>query len=333
VANLNIRNRAQKPFTPNSRIVFGLNLGGKIRRGSLIITGPIVVSAGTTSGTKQGDGGPLNLLQHLYVRATPANGSRYMGGNIVDADPRDLITNAIWQRSGKKFINLSGGTLGDGAAATYQVYLEIPIYFADASQKNSVSTALNTDPGVYQSVQVEVLTGSLAACFTGNDRTVDYSGLLIEWKDDRVALPGDTLELFQENHVLQIAATNKRMIDPSMPQDGSFMSWQITSQLDVAATLSDNLLNQVVIDGPTIDYNLYANDIRQSMLDDEWLDPAQDGTGMHLIDFTDGAVQANTVPAGSIDLYYDVNNVSGANLDTLSVFTRRVYAPAPAKAA
>ena len=111
------------------------------------------------------------------------------------------------------------------------------------------------------------------------------------------------------------------------------MSWQITSQLDVAATLSDNLLNQVVIDGPTIDYNLYANDIRQSMLDDEWLDPAQDGTGMHLIDFTDGAVQANTVPAGSIDLYYDVNNVSGANLDTLSVFTRRVYAPAPAKAA
>jgi len=331
--NLNIINRGQKSFSPRSRMVLGIDLGGKIRRGSIILQGPIVVSGGTTSGTAVGDGGPLNLIQHVYIRATPDAGSRYVGGNLVDADSRDLITNAIWQRSGKKYINLRGGTLGGGAAATYQVYLEIPIYWADASQKNGVATALNTDPGSYKSLQLELLTGDLAACFPGNDRTVDWSGLLVQWKDDRVALGYDTLELFQENHRLQIPATNKRMLDPAMPQDGSFMSWQFTSEVNTALALGDTLLNRVVIDGTTIKFDCFADDIRQAMIDDEWLDPSQDGTGMHLVDFTDGVVQANSVPAATFNSYLDVNNVSGANLDTISVFTRRVFAPAPAKAA
>ena len=333
--NLNIRNQRQKPFAPNARIPLGVDLGGKVRRGCVILQGNVVVSGGSTSGTAVGDGDATGLIKHIYLRCIPEGGSRYQGGNLVDCDVRDLMKNAVWQRSGKAFGSLRGGTLGSGAAATYAVYASIPIYFADATQKNSVTTSLNTDPGVYSDIQIEVLTGDLTSVFSGNDRTVDWSGLQVQWKDDRAAIAGDTLELYQENHILQIAATNKRLVDESMPKDGSFLSWQFMSQLNggAAATLSDALLNKLVIKGPTIDLDLFADDIRQAMLDDEWLDPSQDGVGLHLIDFTDGVLQANTVPANTFGSYLDVNSVSGASLDWVSVMTRRVFAPAPAKAA
>lgn len=330
MANLNAKNRLVKPFVPNSKIIFTLPLGGKIRKGSVILAGNVNVTAGTTSGTAYGEGGPANLVQHIYVTATPAGGSRYPGGKIVDCGPRSLLRYSITQRQGKFFSDQGSSTLNAGAVANNAVYTAIPIYFADAVQRNSLATALNTDPGTYASVQVEVDTGSLASCFTGNDRTVDYSGLTVQWLDERVAVSGDTSVLYQESHSTLIAATNKRMLDEAMPQDGSFMSWQICSEAGAQKTLSDALLNRVVVSGPTLDFDKYAQDIRQTMLDDEWLDAAQPGTGYYFIDFTDGVVQANTVPGGTLQTYFDVNNVSGANLDDLDIMTRRIFVPTPA---
>lgn len=330
MASLQGKNRLSKPFVPNSKIIFTLPLGGKIRRGAVVLAGTVNISAGTTSGTVYGEGGPANLVQRIYVTATPAGGSRYPGGKIVDAGPRSLLRNAVVQRSGKFFGELSGSSLGNGAIGNNTIYMAFPIYFADASQKNSLLTALNTDQGTYASVQVEVDTGSLAACFTGNDRTVDYSGLTVQWIDERVAVPGDTAVLYQESHSMLIAATNKRALDEAMPQDGQFLSWQICGEAGAQKTLSDALLNRVVVTGPTLDFDKYAQDIREADLADEWFDPSLTATGMYFVDFTDGAVQANTVPGGTLQLYFDVNNVSGANLDDLDVFTRRLFQPTPA---
>jgi hypothetical protein len=330
VASLNAKNRLVKPFVPNSKLIFTLPLGGKIRRGTVILAGNVNVTAGTTSGTAYGEGGPVNLIQRVIVTATPAGGSRYPGGKIVDVGPRSLLRHAITQRSGKFIADLGGSALSAGAVANSAVYLPIPLYFADSAQKNTLATALNTDPGVYASVQVEVDTGSLASCFTGNDRTVDYSGLTVQWVDDRVAVAGDTAVLYQESHSMLIAATNKRALDEAMPQDGSFMSWQILGEQSAQKTLSDALLNRVVVSGPTLDFDKYALDLREADFADEWYDPSLTATGCYFIDFTDGAVQANTVPAGSLQLYFDVNNVSGANLDDLDIFTRRIFQPAPA---
>jgi hypothetical protein len=330
VSSLNAKNRLTKPFIANSRIIFTPPLGGKIRRGTVVIAGQVVVSGGTTNGTVLGEGGPINLVQRVLVIATPAGGSRYPGGKIVDASPRALLRSSITQRNGKFFSDINGATLGSGAAGTYQVYLPIPIYFADSTQRQSLATALNTDPGTYASVQVEVDTASLSACFSGNDRSVDFSGLTVQWVDERVAVPGDTGVLFQESHTALIAATNRRMLDEAMPQDGAFLSWQICAEAGAQRNLSEALLNRVVVSGPTLDYDKYALDIREAMLADEWADPANTNTGFYYIDFTDGAIQANTVPAGTLQTYFDVNNVSGSNLDDLELFTRRVFQPAPA---
>lgn len=331
MANLNAKNRLVKPFVPNSKIIFTLPLGGKIRKGSVIVSGQVILSGGSTNGTVMGEGGPLNLVSRIYVTATPAGSSRYPGGKIVDSDPRSLIRYAITQRQGKLILDSNGVTLGAGANGTYaNIYTAIPIYFADTVQRNSLATALNTDPGTYASVQVEVDTGSVAGCFSGNNATVDYSQLTVQWLDERVAVPGDTAVLFQESHAALIAASNKRMLDEAMPQDGAFMSWQICAEQSAQKTLSQALLNRVVASGPTLDFDKYALDVQQTMLDDEWIDPSTAIAGIYFIDFTDGVVQANTVPGGTIQTYFDVNNVSGANLDDLLFFTRRVYQPQPA---
>lgn len=338
MSSLNAKNRLSKPFVKNSKIIFTLPLGGKIRMGRVILTGNVVLSAGTTSGTKLGEGGPVNLIKRIFVTATPSGGSRYPGGKVVDIDARSLLRFGISERQGKYFDEQSGSTLGGGAAGTYPIYLSVPIYWADAVQKNSLLTALNTDVDpstnapVYASVQVEVDTGDITSCFSGNDRTQDYSGLTVQWVDERVAVPGDTSVLYQESHALLIPATNKRMLDEAMPQDGQFMSWQFLTEASAQQNLADTLLNRIVSAGPTLDLDLYAQDIRQRMLDDEWIDPSTTATGVYFIDFTDGAVQANTIAAGSLQTYYDVNNVSGANLDDILVSTRRVIAPVPAAA-
>lgn len=347
MASINAANRLTQNFPASGagKVIFSPSLGGKIRRGNVVLTGPIVISAGTTNGTVVGDGGPVNLISRVIVNATPAPGSRYPGGRIVDALPRDLLRYAANQHQGKVVLEQSGSVLGSGAAGTYPIYLSIPIYWSDATllQGQGLYTALNTDAakdssnpngtdgGTYQSLQVEIDTAALTACFSGNDRTVDYSGLQIQWVDERVAQAGDTVVRYQESHSLVIQSANKRALDAAMPQDGAFESIQLLGEQGAAQTLSDALLNKLRISGPTIEYEKYAQDIRQTMIDDEWLDPSQTATGLYSIDLTDGML-GNSVPANGLQIQFDVNNPSGANLDQFAVFTRRIFAPLPAAA-
>lgn len=324
------RNRATYPFIPNSPIVFLLNAGGKILQGRIIVTGTIVVSGVTTAGTAVGEGGPLNLINWITVTATRADGSRYPGGKIVDCSPRTLQRYATYQHNGKYICEINGSTLGNGADGTYEIYMSIPIYWADATMRNQVDTALNADivdstgAPIYASIQVEVDTGSLASCFVGNNGAVNYSGLVVQWADDRLKLTTDTVPLFQDSHEMLIAATQTRALDAAMPQDGAFTSWLILAEQGASSTLADTLLNRVTLQSQTLNFDEYALDIRQKMLDDEWLDPAQSGVGQFFIDFTNGLLQ-NSNTATGLSAQFDLNNVSGANADMLEFYTRRVY--------
>ena len=330
MATVDRQNRGSYPFIPDSRVVFNLGLGGKLRTGHLILTGTIVVAGGTVNGTQVGDGGPVNLIKLIKITATPAAGSRYPGGDIVYCTPRSLLRYAICQHNGKFIAEQSSSVLGNGANGTYQIYLSIPIYFADGNLRNEISTALNLDQGNYASVQVRVDTGDVTSCFVGNNATVTWSGLSVQWVDDRVAVAGDTLVRYQEDHVMLIASTQLRAEDFALPQDGSYESWLLLSEQGAYATLSNALLQRVTVQGPTLNYDMFTQDIQQDDLDNEWFDPAQNIAGMAFIDFTGGVI-ANTVPAAQLNAQFQVTNVSGANLDQIRFFTRRVFAPVPAQ--
>jgi hypothetical protein len=327
------RNRVQEPFIPNSSIIFSLPNGGKILQGRVIIAGTVVVSGVTTQGTAIGEGGPINLIKRIKIIANRAGGSRYVGGYIVDCAPRSLLRYAIAQHGGKFIGELNGSTLGNGANGTYGIYLSIPIFFADSTLRNQVSTALNADPldsqgnPIYSSIQVQIDTNGadLTTMFSGNNGTLNTSGLTVQWQDERLGITGDTVPLVQDDHDLLIAATQTRALDAGWPQDGAVTQMLVLAEQGTYRTLADTLLNRITIQSPTLNFDEYALDIRQKMYDDEWWDPAQTGVGQFFIDFTEGILQ-NSNGAAGMAIQWDVNNVSGANLDQLKVYTRRVWA-------
>jgi hypothetical protein len=148
---------------------------------------------------------------------------------------------------------------------------------------------------------------------------------------DTAGKPTDTNTVFQEDHTTLIGAAQDRMLDQAMPRDGAFISWLIMAQQTTAFTLADTILNKIVCKGSTLDYKLYAKDIRAEMYDDEWLDPSQAGAGLYYLDWTDGWLN-NALIASTQQVEFDVNNPSGTNQDSLLFFTRRVIAPAAAAA-
>lgn len=325
--NSDKQNRLTRTFVPNSRIYLTLPpIGGKVLSGNLILTGTVTLAAGTANGTVVGEGGPINLIRRVKVRANPAGGSRYPGGRIVDASPRSLLRFATFMHEGRFIGELFGSTLGGGANGAYQIYVSIPIYWADPTKRRSVETALNADPAAYELIQIEIDTADVTACFSGNNANVTYD-LQVQWQDDRENFAGDTIVLFQEDHVRQIPASNTRMLDEGMPRDGAFLDWTILSEQSTDYTLADTLLNKLTLDGPAITYEKYSDDILAQMLFDGWLNPAQSGTGVRYIDFTDGLL-TGAVDAATLQANFDVNNVSGANEDDLLIFTRRAFYPA-----
>ena len=324
------RNRLSLPFNGGSPAIWSLNPGGKVLQSRIIIAGSLVVSGGTTNGTVVGEGGPVNLIKRIQITATRAAGSRYAGGKLGDCHPRSLLRYAITQK-GKFVTELFGSTLGNGAAGTYPIYMSIPIYWADPTNRNQVQTALNLDPldstgaPIYSNVQIQVdLAGDLTGCFAGNDRVANFAGLTVQYDDDRLGFGGDTIPLVQEDHDMLIPTTQTRAVDYGMPQDGAYTSWMILAEAGTSHTLSAALLNRVTLTAPTLNFDEYSNDIQQKMIDDDWYDAAQSMTGQYFLDWTNGLL-LNSNPAQGIANLFDVNNVSGANLDQLKFYTRRVY--------
>jgi hypothetical protein len=320
-------NRFQNPFNADSQSLFNLPLNGKILRGRVILTGSIVLSNVTAQGTAKGEGGPVNLIDRVILHANPAPGSRYPGGEIVFCTPRSLLRVAQRYHFGKFVAEQAGSTLGAGAAGTYPIYLSIPIYFADPTLKSGFLTSLNADPTAYQSLQVEVRTADIGACFSGWAGDVDYSNLQVQWEDARENTANDSYVVWQEDHRLYIPNSNKRAVDLVMPSDErAFTDWLLLEEQSVQQNLASTLLNRVTLNGTALNYDLYKKDILQAMIDNRQYDPSQNLAGINFINFTDGLI-GGAVAASGLQNLFDLNNVSGANEDDLLIYTRGLVSP------
>lgn len=330
------RNREQKPFAPGGLVSFDLDVGSKILQSRIILSGSIVVTNATAGTAAIGDG-ICNLIKRIKFVANRAAGGIYPGGEIVDATPRSLLRYAMIQRQGKFMLDLGGENFALGADGTYTFYLSIPVYFADDTLNGNLSTCLNMDPvdgsgkrPIYTSVQCQISCASdLSGCFSGWSATspVNFSGLTVQYEDDRLALTGDTVPLIQEEHYSLIAATQSRMRDEAMPADeGQFLAWLFLAEQasTTTQTLSQALLNKLTVYGGTVNYEEYSNDIQQRMLDSGFYDPSQSLTGQYFVDWTKGSLR-NTNPSKGLLIQMDVNSVTGANEDQFRVYTRRQF--------
>lgn len=330
-------NRISYPVNLGQPTIFTLNSGLNVLRGNVIVKGSITIGGGTTNGTPVCEGGPIGLIDRIKIIANKAAGSRYPGGALVNCRPQSLLRFATYEHQGKFVGERSGSNLGNGAAGTYNIYLSIPIYFADSQNKNNVQTALNmnakdsTGAPIYSAVQVQInFVDTLTAMFAGSDRSITGSALSVQWRDDRIALSTDTIPLVQEDHLAIIQAANTEFVDAAMPNDGAFNQMLIMAQAGSPGwQLSNSLLNKLEMRGGSLNYRENADDIQQQMIDDGLIDPSQDYTGQYYLDWTKGLL-ANSNPAAGLQHLMDINNPSGAGLDRLLVYTRRVFGLASA---
>jgi len=323
--------RLEAPLNQGVPTVFNLPFGLNVLSGRVILKATVTITNAGAAGTPIGEGGPIRLIRRIQILANKAAGSRYPNGYLVDCSPRSLLRYAMVERSGKFVGELSGNILGGGVAGVYPIYLSIPIYFASGILVNEMQTALNlnqtdsTGAPIYSSVQVKVdLAELLTEIFAGSGGTMVVNGLIC-WEDDRIALAKDSVPLRQEDHIALIQAAQETFVDPGMPNDGSFTSWLLLAeQGQPGEVLSDAILNRLEIQGGSLNFKEHWQEIRQAMIDDGFYDPSSTMYGQFFLDWTKGLL-VNSNPAAGLQARMSVNNPSGAGLDQLRVYTRRVY--------
>jgi len=324
--------RAEFAFQPGVPAVFNLPAGGNILRGNIIIEATVTLAGGAVLGSAIGEGGAVNLIRRVRVIANKAAGSRYPNGTLVNCSPQSLLRYATIEHQGK-FVSATEGdvTLNAGANGAYPIYLSIPIYWGDSTLLNNVQTALNMNPvdsqkmPVYSAVQVQVeLAATAAELYYGNDAALTVAGV-VKWRDDRLFLTSDTTPLIQEDHYALIQAASDEFVDAALPQDGAFNSWLILAQQGGPEfQLSQNILRRLRIQGSSLNYKEDAATIQQAMIDDGFYDPAQSVVGQFYLDWTKGLL-GNSNAAAGLQPQFAVENPTGAGLDRLRIYTRRVY--------
>lgn len=323
--------RYEQPINQGASNVFTLPQGGNILRGNVVVDATVTITNAGAAGTAVMDGGPGGLIRNIKIKASKAAGSRYYNGLIVDCIPRSLLRYATVEHSGKYVAELFGSTLGGGVAGVYQIYLSIPIYFQECTLLNSVQTALNMNAQdsqglpVYSAVQVKVdIAAALTEIFEGSAGTMVVDGML-RWYDERLVLATDTIPMVQEDHELLIPAAQNRLVDPAMPSDGAFLSWLIMAeQNQPGLVLSDAILNHLHVQSSGVEYETKWQELRQSMIDEGFYDPSTTMTGQFFKDWTHGIWQ-NSNAAAQLMHHFSVNNPSGAGLDQLRIYTRRMF--------
>jgi hypothetical protein len=324
--NFQVQKAPTQYFQKNTTLPFNLPLGGKVGVGYVVLDGPVTVSGGTTNGTAVDEGAFADLITNIILRVIPSPGSRYPSGEVVNCSPRGLMRRAITEY--RKFMPDLLTPAFTGALGTYQVYTVIPIFFADPNVARQWSTALNADPFAYQTLQLEVETGDISTIFAGNDRSLDVSQLQVRWFDERHMYQGDTYALFQEDHRTFIPQAKRDFVDGALSTQGNYLDWLIMTEVGSAASLQDSILNRLKISSGdnSFYYEMEAKDIRAKMFTGNWYDLAQPALGQYLIDFVDGNIAA-AVSASGLSATFDINMVSGSNVDALHLFTRRLFQP------
>jgi hypothetical protein len=308
---------------------------GKIQQMRITIKGVLTLAAGIAC-SAVGEGLPAELFKRIELYGVPLD-PRYRGGDgkpIVNCSVRSLLNYAITQR-GKKISELFGVT-PTGVAGAYNIWMCVPIYFANTNMKRNNITALNSD--AYASLQlkldlVQTVNDLATYCIEGYAGTADFSQLQLIYEDDRAFVSGDTLNVCMEDHNLYVPNAQNELVDQALPIDGTLLEMliQAESNYSTTRTLADTILHRVNVTADQVSYSKPWQAIRQQMFDDEWYDASQNATGQFFIDFANG-LPGNGLNIATLSHYYSVLNPSGSMNDVLRIFTRRVYSPLPNQA-
>lgn len=285
-----------------------------------IARGTLVISGGTASGTVTGEN-PGNLFaQTLKLNATPAAGSGYPGGQLVNCSPRTLLQRRIFDRG-----FYQGDTALTGAAGTFTVNLNIPVQFALPRLVRPFDTALRLD--AYADLQLEITNGGRDRQWTGNDRVFDYSGMVWDIIEYREFAPGTpTMVLYQDDKIIPINQANARFpIFDQLQQPEAFLDLLFQAETTNQA-LSDAIINKVeILAGSEQFIELDEDHVKDDQL--AFVSSAAQAAAMTGLYYVPISPKLLAGAQGGISAVLDV---SKPGTDQLRLGTRRIARPAKA---
>lgn len=245
--------------------------GVLLTESNFTLSGSLVVSAGTTSGTVLGEN-PGNLaLQSLRIQGfnIPPN---YPGGVLVNLSPRTLMRRKIFDHPEKRFVPDQSLTIAGltGAAGTFTLNLPITKYWAIPWLARPIDAALDT--GMYSQILCTLTNGARDLQFTGNDRTFNYAGVFwdITHKFQRYNGVGNGpgVVTYDDDRPVNISGANPRLqLNSVFPADGACLDLTFVSET-TNQTLADTIVNRISAQaGTELFFDQYSGALRADMED------------------------------------------------------------------
>lgn len=267
-------------FQENERILFlaennpryhkiPTRTGVMCTRSDFVLSGSLVISAGTTSGTSLGEN-PGNLaLQTLRIDAARLSGS-YPDGALVNLSPRTLARRRIFDHAERRFVGDPNNPLPGltGAAGTFTLNYPIVKYWAINWLQRPFDTALDT--GMYSQLLATLTQGSRDRQFSGNDRTFSYTGVFWEITHRFQRYDGNgngpQAVIYDDDRVVLISGANSRLeLNKEFPVDGAYTDLLFQTET-TNQTLADTILNRATLkSGTEVFYDQYAGPIKVQM--------------------------------------------------------------------
>ncbi len=235
-------------------------------RSDFVLSGSLIVSAGTANGTSLGENPGNIALQTLKIQGFALNGA-YPNGTLVNLSPRTLIRRRMFDANERRIIpdqNL-GLTGLSGAAGTFNFNYPLVKYWAMNWLKRPCDTALDT--GMFGQILCTLTNGSAARQFSGNDRTFNYTGVFWEITHKFQRYDGNgggpLMVVFDDDHVRNIQGANARLeLNNEFPPDGAYtdLFWfaETTNQAP-----ADTIVNRITLKSGTEQfYDQYSGPLK-----------------------------------------------------------------------
>lgn len=245
--------------------------GVLLLRSNFVLSGSLIISAGTTSGTVLGEN-PGNLaLQSLRVQGFNIN-ANYPGGVLVNLTPRTLLRRKIFDHPEKRFIpdQVQGIAGLTGAAGTFVLNYPVTKYWAIPWLARPIDAALDT--GMYGQILCTLTNGARDLQFTGSDRTYNYAGVFWDISHKFQKLSGNgsgpMVVVYDDDRPINLVGANNRLqINSVLPPDGSCLDLCFLSET-TNQTLADTIVNKIAVQaGTEVFFDEYSGALRADMED------------------------------------------------------------------
>ena len=319
--------RERFAFKTGTPFFHEIRKGGYVTELKAVLRGSLVVSAGTASGTALGEN-PGNLMQRFDIDAVSKG--VYPGGKLKSLSPRSVLRRHVFDKGAfQKDLSIPAGLTG--AAGTFVLNLAFHLRFALPMLARSFETALNTD--AYTGLTLQMTTGSRDTQFTGNDRTFDFTSVVLDILDFREAADVPVGVVYDTDVKVPIVGANNRFpVNGELPKGESYVDLLWMAETTNQA-LADTIINKIdLLSGTDQFYSQISDYIKQENA--EWFnDPQATQTGLYYTPIAKDGLLAGVVR--DISGILDVSDPA-AGSDFITVNSRRVILPQeflPAKAA